>query len=174
MGAYKYETATYMRALAADEFLPAVLAAAQRLAVTLTSSTPSSGAAPGATPDPDSLAGLGSGGRGAGGGGFRNRGAGAAAAAAAAGVGGSHMLGPGSGGHGGAAGGAVVGITRKILRKGSRITQALKGMVGSSPKIYNQVGGTAGGGAVGALRSAATGRKRSCAWARDGYKALVG
>ena len=34
---------------------------------------------------------------------------------------------------------APSGITRKILRKGSRVLQALKDMVGSSPKIYNQV-----------------------------------
>ncbi|GLC43520.1 hypothetical protein PLESTM_001482300 [Pleodorina starrii] len=149
VGAYKYETATYMRALAADEFLSAVLAAAQRLAVTLTAAAPPSGAPGGGAADPDSLAGLGSSSRGPGGGGrgpggTRHRGgAGAMAAAAAAGVVGSHLLGGPGGGPGGAGGpgggGAVVGITRKILRKGSRITQALKGMVGSSPKIYNQI-----------------------------------
>lgn len=30
-------------------------------------------------------------------------------------------------------------VTRKILRKGSYVVQALKGMVGTSPKIYNQI-----------------------------------
>ncbi|GIL63751.1 hypothetical protein Vafri_17765 [Volvox africanus] len=142
VGAYKYETATYMRALAADEFLPAVLVEAQRLAVTLTSATPSSSAAApgGSAADPDSLVGLGSSGRGKGGAKPRG-GAGVAAAAAAARVAGSHLLGSSGGGSGsgGVPGSAVVGITRKILRKGSRITQALKGMVGSSPKIYTQI-----------------------------------
>ncbi|KXZ51837.1 hypothetical protein GPECTOR_11g276 [Gonium pectorale] len=160
VGAYKYETATYMRALAADEFLPALLADAARLAPAF-AAPPSAafigpagakGGASGAGAygggnDPDSLAGLaGRGvgsatvpGRGAGAGGAGRRGgAGAAAAAAAAKVGGSHLLG-GLGEGGGPGGGGVVGITRKILRKGSRITQALKGMVGSSPKIYLQI-----------------------------------
>ena len=31
------------------------------------------------------------------------------------------------------------GITRKILRKGSRVLQVLKGMVGNSHKIFTQV-----------------------------------
>jgi hypothetical protein len=32
-----------------------------------------------------------------------------------------------------------MGITRKILRKGSRVLQVLKGMVGASAKIYSQI-----------------------------------
>ncbi|KAG2423654.1 hypothetical protein HXX76_015171 [Chlamydomonas incerta] len=131
VGAYKYETATYMRGLAQDEFLPAVTAAGRRLAAQLLTQGPAAPAG----------AGGGAGGKGGKGGAApKARGAGAAAAAAAAGVGGAHMLGPsalGGGGGGGPVGGG--GITRKILRKGSRITQALKGMVGSSPKIYNQI-----------------------------------
>ncbi|PNH00841.1 Negative elongation factor B [Tetrabaena socialis] len=148
VGAYKYETATYMRALAADEFLPAVLAAAQRLAAAMAtaSSAATNPSAAGTAADRDSLAGVG--GRGPGGlgvGGRQRGGAGVAAAAAAARVAGSHLL--DAAGSGGPGSGGVVGITRKILRKGSRITQALKGMVGSSPKIYTQV--AAGGGVLG-------------------------
>ncbi|KAG2491041.1 hypothetical protein HYH03_010488 [Edaphochlamys debaryana] len=151
VGAYKYEIATYMRALAADEFLPGVAAAAARAAVSIMApdrGPPGGGGGGerGGAADADSLAGLGGAakaGAGAGRGIRRGGGAGAAAAAAAAGVGGAHMLGgggPGGGpGSGTVPGGPPPGITRKILRKGSRITQALKGMVGSSPKIYNQI-----------------------------------
>jgi len=100
VGQFKYEVATIMRALAMDEFLPAVLAAA---------------ATKGAKDEPGSKS------------------APAPASRAAAG---------GRGGGGRAAQprpSPVTGITRKILRKGSRVLQVLKGMVGTSQKIYNQI-----------------------------------
>ena len=154
VGAYKYETATYMRCLALDEFLPAVLAAGRRLALQLLSQGPASsgeGAAAGAggDRDPDSLTGIG--GKGGKGGAARGpRGAGAAAAAAAAGVGGAHMLGPGALGGGGPGGGGGPvgggGITRKILRKGSRITQVCGGLgLGSGGSEGGRVGGRVAG-----------------------------
>ena len=37
-------------------------------------------------------------------------------------------------------------VTRKILRKGSYVVRSLKGMVGSSQKIYNQVRAVCGVG----------------------------
>ncbi len=128
VGAFKYETATYMRALAADEFLPAVVLQGQQLAAAL-------------VPAAATLAGPadgGGGGAGRGGPGARRPGSGGSAGAG----GGAGAAGPGAPGAG--QGQVVVGITRKILRKGSRILQALKGMVGSSPKIYNQVGQVVG------------------------------
>eukprot|EP00195_Chlamydomonas_chlamydogama_P014869 CAMPEP_0202909070 /NCGR_PEP_ID=MMETSP1392-20130828/48159_1 /ASSEMBLY_ACC=CAM_ASM_000868 /TAXON_ID=225041 /ORGANISM="Chlamydomonas chlamydogama, Strain SAG 11-48b" /LENGTH=701 /DNA_ID=CAMNT_0049598681 /DNA_START=412 /DNA_END=2517 /DNA_ORIENTATION=- len=91
VGQYKYEVATVMRALAMDEFLPAVVW--------------STGQEGGAKPS----------------------------------AGQSTAPGRGQGQRAAQAKPRPTGITRKILRKGSRVLQILKEMVGSSQKIYNQI-----------------------------------
>lgn len=98
VGQYKYEVATIMRALAMDEFLPAVLAiqpAAQKAAI---SESQDSGDEADAGPGPSSMQ--------------------------------QKRQVPAK---------RITGITRKILRKGSRVLQTLKAMVGNSQKIYNQI-----------------------------------
>lgn len=67
----------------------------------------------------------------------------------------------GSGASGASTRAAPHGITRKILRKGSRVLQLLKGMVGSSQKIYNQVRmGVLQSGVVSCSCSRANGRQQ--------------
>lgn len=137
VGQYKYEVATIMRALAMDEFLPAVIA-------TTPMGPPANGSGPGGKG--------GTAGAGGGVGGSLLDGDGedqqgpplpasyAMAPMARTSSGGRGSGGRGSGGAGmGPGGGVPRAVTRKILRKGSFVVQALKGMVGSSQKIYNQI-----------------------------------
>ncbi|KAJ9523865.1 hypothetical protein QJQ45_020067 [Haematococcus lacustris] len=151
VGQYKYEVATIMRALAADEFLPQVLATTQKAAAD-TAAQAMPGASPPALPAPaparPSLAAFGGveeEGPGQGGGGGaasrgrgRGRGRGGQGRAAA---GTKPQAAPQQQGQGQGQGEWSLprAITRKILRKGSYVVQALKGMVGGSQKIYNQI-----------------------------------
>lgn len=109
VGQYKYEVATVMRAMAMDEFLPAIV---------YPQGEGEEGEGDGGGSGP-----AGPSGGGGGGSGFGRAGRG----------------GRGGGGGRGAGARRPMGITRKILRKGSRVLQILKSMVGSSSKIYNQV-----------------------------------
>lgn len=137
MGQYKYEIATYMRALALDEFLPTSLEHAltdyhHELAATKVTAAAAALAAGGTSPKV------------------------AASAAAKGGKADSGKAQPGAGGGSSATAGlrAFQGggngvhdslmsrprpVTRKILRKGSRVLQGLKGVSGTSQKIYSYV-----------------------------------
>ncbi|MEW5319650.1 MAG: hypothetical protein WDW38_010793 [Sanguina aurantia] len=137
VGQYKYEIATYMRALALDEFLSTSLEHAltdyhHELAATKVTAAAAALAAGGTSSKVT------------------------ASAAAKGGRADSGKAQPGAGGGSSATAGlrAFQGggngvhdslmsrprpVTRKILRKGSRILQGLKGMLGTSQKIYGYI-----------------------------------